>query len=301
MIKKIKITILFEFLHYSNFIVETFIEQLSIVHCGELNLFQQLQRQNMALQAQLETQQLQNQLLQQSLQGELLRQQLRMVQETTSQPSPLAPKLVPPSSHSHGVIVEVIPPPNNLVPATVVPLRPQSVLKPAVALRPADRTSVISENRLSHVNKTENAKGPHAVSFSTSSNSINIESAPIPNAPPPPPLPPSIRNLPPGINPATIRDRNGVERRVRVGKILWPPPSDDVKKEEVEVGRLEIEEKGDTGDLPKLSTEEIRKKISDRILAAQSTVEPIVGNKSAPRPPPKKVWVTAIKKLNRSF
>lgn len=91
----------------------------------------------------------------------------------------------------------------------------------------------------------------------------------VPAPPPPPPLPPSLRNLKPGVHPVTIRDRRGVERPIRVGKIQWPPPQEEVKKQEIEVGRLVIEEKTDDPNVPKRSADEVRQRISERILAAQ--------------------------------
>ncbi|KAK7507605.1 hypothetical protein BaRGS_00001540, partial [Batillaria attramentaria] len=41
----------------------------------------------------------------------------------------------------------------------------------------------------------------------------------------------------------TVRDKSGRARTVRIGKVVWPPPSEEVHKQEVQVGKLEIDEK----------------------------------------------------------
>ncbi|KAL8573674.1 hypothetical protein ACOMHN_007227 [Nucella lapillus] len=41
----------------------------------------------------------------------------------------------------------------------------------------------------------------------------------------------------------TIRDKEGRSRTVRIGKVVWPPPSEEMHKREIQVGKLEIDEK----------------------------------------------------------
>ena len=41
----------------------------------------------------------------------------------------------------------------------------------------------------------------------------------------------------------TIVDRKGVSKRVRIGKVEWPPRVEETEKKEREVGRLLIDEK----------------------------------------------------------
>ena len=45
----------------------------------------------------------------------------------------------------------------------------------------------------------------------------------------------------------TIVDRKGVSKRVRIGKVEWPPRQEEVEKPEVEIGRLQIAEKNNKG------------------------------------------------------
>ena len=45
----------------------------------------------------------------------------------------------------------------------------------------------------------------------------------------------------------TIVDRKGVSKRVRIGRVEWPPRQEEVVKREVEVGRLLIAEQQQTG------------------------------------------------------
>ena len=45
----------------------------------------------------------------------------------------------------------------------------------------------------------------------------------------------------------TIVDRKGVSKRVRIGRVEWPPRQEEVVKPEVEVGRLLIAEQQQTG------------------------------------------------------
>ena len=47
----------------------------------------------------------------------------------------------------------------------------------------------------------------------------------------------------------TIVDRSGVSKRVRIGKVEWPPRQEEVVKPEVEVGRLLISEQKEKGGL----------------------------------------------------
>jgi len=119
-------------------------------------------------------------------------------------------------------------------------------------------------------------------------------SSPIPVPPPPPPIPESIRNLRPGIHPITIRDRGGNLKRVRVGRIIWPPLIEPEVKPEFEVGRLQIHElKISDQPVIRKSTQDVRLKISEKIAAAQKNV--VVGielerkriiNGIPPPPPP---------------
>jgi hypothetical protein len=41
----------------------------------------------------------------------------------------------------------------------------------------------------------------------------------------------------------SFTDKTGRARTVRIGRVIWPPPSDGEQKETREVGRLEIDEK----------------------------------------------------------
>lgn len=47
----------------------------------------------------------------------------------------------------------------------------------------------------------------------------------------------------------TIVDRKGVSRRVRIGKVEWPPRQEEVDKPEPEVGRLLISEQTKKGNM----------------------------------------------------
>lgn len=67
--------------------------------------------------------------------------------------------------------------------------------------------------------------------------------------PPPPPPPPPANSAPMGLEidkergTFTIRDKSGKARTVRIGKVVWPPQAEEFHKQEVHVGKLEIDEK----------------------------------------------------------
>lgn len=289
-----------------------------------------LQTQNISLQTQLETQQLQNKVLQDNLQTELRKHQSNHPTSDADRSSPSSSANNPLMWNGNNTRVA------SPLPATEAGIdesasRPDhqySAIWPNIP-EPADTGSrFVTDSEIGHdggrvrfqtktfehsdqtdgqSSKNQLPLRPQVSSDSTSTQSPNYTSmlpassspaAPyIPIPPPPPPLPPSIRNLKPGIHPVTIRDRRGVERPVRVGKIQWPPPQEEVKKQEIEVGRLLIEEKMDDPNIPKRSTEEIRQRISERILAAQqmaaqqtaaqqppkTTTKPFVVNKEFPK------------------
>ncbi|XP_059156810.1 unconventional myosin-XV-like isoform X1 [Physella acuta] len=67
----------------------------------------------------------------------------------------------------------------------------------------------------------------------------------VPPAPPPPPPPPIEIDRDRGT--FTIRDKSGRARTVRVGKVVWPPPVEKEEKYNIQVGKLEIDEKVASG------------------------------------------------------
>ncbi|XP_076448222.1 unconventional myosin-XV-like isoform X2 [Babylonia areolata] len=85
--------------------------------------------------------------------------------------------------------------------------------------------------------------------------------------PPPPPPPPPMSTTPSGLEidkekgTFTIRDKRGVARTVRVGKVVWPPPTEESNKREVNVGKLEI-------------NENLAKGIEDRIVGTKKWQKP---------------------------
>ena len=67
-------------------------------------------------------------------------------------------------------------------------------------------------------------------------------------APPPPPPPPPANVYKEDTfdrqkGTFSFTDKTGRARTVRIGRVIWPPPSDSGQKETREVGRLEIDEK----------------------------------------------------------
>ncbi|XP_076459661.1 unconventional myosin-XV-like isoform X2 [Babylonia areolata] len=108
----------------------------------------------------------------------------------------------------------------------------------------------------------------YADAFSDAPSLHTQPKSPLPPPPVPPP-PPPMSTTPSGLEidkekgTFTIRDKEGRARTVRIGKVVWPPPTEGVHKKEVHVGKLEIDEK-----------------------VAQGIENRIIGKKKWQKPPP---------------
>ncbi|PVD39191.1 hypothetical protein C0Q70_01819 [Pomacea canaliculata] len=95
-----------------------------------------------------------------------------------------------------------------------------------------------------------------------------LHSQPVAPPPSPPPLPP-MSTIPLGLEidkekgTFTVRDKSGRARTVRIGKVVWPPPSEEIHKQEVQVGKLEIDEK-------------VARGIENRIIGKRKWQKPVV-------------------------
>ncbi len=110
--------------------------------------------------------------------------------------------------------------------------------------------------------------------------------------PDPPPLPPVAATAPPpppAVGPPNGKDKHGSTRAIRVGKIQWPPPRESTDRDsEVEVGRLQIDEKRINGSQRALRSKEdvhsrtmelIRSRSNEPIDEPKYKLEPRVSSK----------------------